>query len=81
MAGASSIQNSCVSASSSPADTKGTCPHRGYNTPLFSDVTDSDQSLDGDCYQIKLTAHIDREIVARPELVQIENGWRNPREQ
>src|SRR5258706_14231921 len=33
------------------------------------------------CYQIKLTAHIDREIAARPELIQIENGWRNAREQ
>ena len=25
----------------------------------------------------KLTAHIDREVAARPELIQIENGWRN----
>ena len=29
----------------------------------------------------KLTAHIDREITARPELIQIENCWRNAREQ
>jgi ParB family chromosome partitioning protein len=59
-----------------------TCPRRsGYNTSLFSDVTDGDQCLDGNCYQIKLTTRIDREIAARPELIQIENGWRNPREQ
>jgi ParB family chromosome partitioning protein len=59
-----------------------TCPHRsGYNTSLFSDVTDGDQCLSGPCYQIKLTAHIDREIAARPELIQIENGWRSAREQ
>jgi ParB family chromosome partitioning protein len=31
--------------------------------------------------KIKLTAHIDREIAARPELIRIENGWRNAREQ
>jgi ParB family chromosome partitioning protein len=59
-----------------------TCPRRsGYNTSLFSDVTDGDHCLSGPCYQIKLTAHIDREIAARPELIQIENGWRNAREQ
>jgi ParB family chromosome partitioning protein len=59
-----------------------TCPRRsGYNTSLFSDVTDGDQCLSGSCYQIKLTAHIDREIAARPELIQIENGWRSAREQ
>ncbi len=59
-----------------------TCPRRsGYNTSLFSDVTDGDQCLSGPCYQIKLTAHIDQQIAARPELIQIENGWRNAREQ
>jgi ParB family transcriptional regulator, chromosome partitioning protein len=59
-----------------------TCPRRsGYNTSLFSDITDGDQCLDGNCYQTKLTTHIDREIATRPELIQIENGWRNPREQ
>jgi ParB family transcriptional regulator, chromosome partitioning protein len=58
-----------------------TCPRRsGYNTSLFCDVQ-GDHCLDGPCYQIKLTAHIDREIAARPELIQIENGWRNAREQ
>ena len=58
-----------------------TCPRRsGYNTSLFSDVTHGDQCLDGSCYQTKITAYIDREIAARPELVQIENGYRSPRE-
>jgi ParB family chromosome partitioning protein len=57
-----------------------TCPRRsGYNTSLFTDVQ-GDQCLDGPCYQIKVNAHIDREIAARPELVQIENGYRNPKE-
>ena len=58
-----------------------TCPRRsGYNTSLFSDVQ-GDQYLDGPCYQIKINAHIDREVAARPELVQIENGWRRATEQ
>ena len=57
-----------------------TCPRRsGYNTSLFSDVQ-GDQCLDGPCYQIKINAHIDREVAARPELVQIENGYRSTRE-
>ncbi len=59
-----------------------TCPRRsGFNTSLFSDVSNGDQCLDGNCYQIKLNALIDREIAARPELVQIEYGWRSPKEQ
>ncbi len=58
-----------------------TCPRRsGYNTSLFADVH-GDQCLDGPCYQSKTNAHIDREVAARPELVQIENGWRGAREQ
>ena len=58
-----------------------TCPRRsGYNTSLFSDVQ-GDQCLDGPCYQLKISAHIDREVAARPELVQIENGYRRVTEQ
>ncbi len=58
-----------------------TCPRRsGYNTSLFADVQ-GDQCLDGPCFQTKITAHIDRELAARPELVQIEHGWRSAREQ
>jgi ParB family chromosome partitioning protein len=58
-----------------------TCPRRsGYNTALFEDVV-SDECLDGSCYRAKIEAHIDREIAARPELVQIENAWRSAKEQ
>ena len=58
-----------------------TCPRRsGYNTSLFSDVQ-GDQCLDGACYQTKVAAHIDRELVARPDLVQIETTWRPAKEQ
>jgi ParB family transcriptional regulator, chromosome partitioning protein len=58
-----------------------TCPRRsGYNTSLFNDVQ-GDQCLDGACYQSKVTAFLDREVAAHPELIQIENGWRKPTEQ
>ena len=58
-----------------------TCPRRtGYNTALFADAV-SDDCLDGNCYQSKVSAHIDRAVAANPELIQIENGWRSPREQ
>jgi ParB family chromosome partitioning protein len=58
-----------------------TCPRRsGFNTSLFADVQ-GDQCLDAPCFQAKVTAHIDREIAARPELVIIETSWRSPKEQ
>lgn len=58
----------------------GTCPRRtGYNTALFADAV-ADECLDGSCYQIKVNGHIDRETAARPELIQIENGYRSPKE-
>jgi ParB family chromosome partitioning protein len=58
-----------------------TCPRRsGHNTSLFCDVQ-GDQCLDGNCYKTKVEAFLDREIAAHPGLVQIENGWRNPKEQ
>jgi ParB family chromosome partitioning protein len=58
-----------------------TCPRRsGFNTSLFADVQ-GDQCLDAPCFQAKVTAHIDREIAARPELVTIETAWRSPKEQ
>ena len=57
------------------------CPRRsGYNTSLFCDVQ-GDQCLDAACFQGKIEAHIDQQIADRPELVKIENGWRNPKEQ
>jgi ParB family chromosome partitioning protein len=58
-----------------------TCPRRsGYNTALFADVV-ADDCLDGKCWNVKLNGWIDREIAAHPGIVQIENGWRNPKEQ
>ena len=58
-----------------------TCQRRsGFNTSLFADVQ-GDQCLDAPCFQTKVTAHIDREIAARPELVSIETAWRAPKEQ
>jgi ParB family chromosome partitioning protein len=58
-----------------------TCPRRsGFNTSLFHDVQ-GDQCLDAPCFQTKVTAHIDRELAARPQLVQLETAWRNPKEQ
>ena len=54
-----------------------TCPppQAGITLPCSADVQ-GDQCLDGPCYQIKINAHIDREVAVRPELIQIENGWR-----
>jgi ParB family chromosome partitioning protein len=58
-----------------------TCPRRsGHNTSLFCDVK-GDQCLDSPCYHGKVEAFLDREIAAHPGLVQIEYGWRNPKEQ
>ncbi len=63
-----------------PAGACVTCPRRsGFNTVLFADVQ-GDQCLDAPCFHTKVNAHIDREIAARPELVQIEDGWRKPSE-
>ncbi len=47
---------------------------------MFSDVL-SDECLDGKCFQAKIGGHIEREIAANPELVQIETTWRSPKEQ
>ena len=60
-----------------------TCPRRtGYNTTLFSDVADQgDQCLDSPCYHNKITAHLHREVAARPELVQIVNGYSSTADQ
>jgi ParB family chromosome partitioning protein len=40
-----------------------------------------DQCLDSACYLTKVTAHIGRELAARPHLVQIETTWRPAKEQ
>ncbi len=56
------------------------CPRRsGYNTSLFSDVS-GDQCMDSDCYQVKLSAHVQREVAVKPELVQIETAYRSAKE-
>jgi ParB family chromosome partitioning protein len=58
-----------------------TCPRRsGHNTSLFCDVQ-GDQCLDATCYHSKVEAFLDREIATHPGLIQIENAWRNPKEQ
>jgi ParB family chromosome partitioning protein len=59
-----------------------TCPRRsGFNTVLFADVaSQGDQCLDAPCFHAKVNAFLDREIAARPELVQIEDAWRKPAE-
>lgn len=36
--------------------------------------------MDSDCYYVKLSAHIQREVAAKPELVQIETAYRSPKE-
>jgi ParB family chromosome partitioning protein len=60
-----------------------TCPRRsGFNTALFADVQGhGDQCLDASCFHTKINVLIDREVAAHPGLIQIENGYRNPKEQ
>src|SRR4051794_14857743 len=36
--------------------------------------------MDSDCYYIKLSVHVQREVAAKPELVQIETAYRSPKE-
>ena len=63
-----------------PAGACVTCPRRsGFNTTLFADVH-GDQCLDAPCFHIKVNAYIDREVAAHPDLIQIENGYRSPKE-
>jgi ParB family chromosome partitioning protein len=66
-----------------PAGACVTCPRRsGYNTALFADVqSQGDQCLDAPCFHTKVNASIDREVAAHPDLIQIENGHRAPKEQ
>ena len=54
-------------------------PQRIQHRTLFRRV--SDECLDGNCYRSKISAHLDREIAAHPEFVQIETSWRNRNEQ
>ena len=52
------------------------CPKRtGYNTALFADVTD-DNCLDGECFRLKINAHIESAKAGVANLVQISTVWR-----
>jgi ParB family chromosome partitioning protein len=56
------------------------CPRRsGHNASLFSDVS-GDQCMDSDCYYVKLSEHVQREVAAKPELIQIETAYRSAKE-
>jgi ParB family transcriptional regulator, chromosome partitioning protein len=51
------------------------CPKRtGYNTLLFGEVR-RDSCSDSACFSAKLGKHIEREIAAKPKLIQISSGW------
>ena len=54
------------------------CPKRtGHNKPLFADVTDSnsDACTDPNCHGAKVEAHVQKQIAAKPELVQISTAY------
>ena len=36
--------------------------------------------MDSDCYRVKVSAHVQREVATKPELVQIETAYRSPKE-
>ena len=58
------------------------CPKRsGFNAALFCDLQGDEQCLDAACYQTKIDSHIDCEVAADSELIQIEASWRPPVEQ
>jgi ParB family transcriptional regulator, chromosome partitioning protein len=48
------------------------CPKRtGFNTLLFGEMSQRDQCSDSSCFQAKIAAHVERQIAAKPKLVQI----------
>jgi ParB family chromosome partitioning protein len=53
------------------------CPKRtGHNKLLFSDVSgNADACTDRVCYAAKLEAHVQRQIAAKPEIVQISTAY------
>ncbi len=54
------------------------CPKRtGFNTLLF-DAALQDSCTDKHCYNNKLTKNVERQVAAKPQLVQITNEWRTP---
>ena len=56
------------------------CPKRtGHNKLLFADVRE-DACTDPTCYAAKLEAHVQKQIAAKPELVQISTAYGQPQE-
>ncbi len=54
------------------------CPKRtGHNKLLFGDVTEgnSDACTDPNCYAAKVEAHVQKQVAAKPELVQISTAY------
>ena len=53
------------------------CPKRtGHNKLLFADVSgNADACTDPTCYAAKLEAHVQRQIAAKPEIVQISTAY------
>jgi ParB family transcriptional regulator, chromosome partitioning protein len=48
------------------------CPKRtGHNKLLFSDLGKQDACTDPSCYQAKVSAHVAKQVAAKPQLVQI----------
>ncbi len=58
------------------------CPKRtGHNKLLFADVSgSSDACTDPNCYAAKLEAHVQKQVAAKPELVQISTAYSKPQE-
>ena len=58
------------------------CPKRtGHNKLLFADVSgNADACTDPTCYAAKLEAHVQKQIAAKPELVQISTAYGQPQE-
>jgi ParB family chromosome partitioning protein len=58
------------------------CPKRtGHNKLLFADVSgNTDACTDPTCYAAKLEAHVQKQIAAKPELVQISTAYGQPQE-
>ena len=52
------------------------CPKRtGHNKLLFSDLGKQDACTDPSCYQAKVSAHVAKQLAAKPQLVQISTAY------
>jgi ParB family chromosome partitioning protein len=58
------------------------CPKRtGHNKLLFAEVSgNSDACTDPNCYATKLEAHVQKQVAARPELIQISTAYKQQSE-